>query len=177
LDRDGVVLEPVIVDGNPMSIRRVEEITFVDGLEELIFWANQSGLEIFVVTNQPDVNRGFITADEVARVHEKITSQHPSIRKIYFCPHDDRAHCDCRKPKPGLLHLAAEDYNINLEESILVGDRWRDIDAGNNAGCFTIFIDRNYNEDLVSKPGAVANSLFMATTIIKERFSKEMKNG
>lgn len=168
MDRDGIVLEPVVVEGQPKSIRRIEEIIFVDGLQELLSWAKQSGLEIFVVTNQPDVNRGFITVDDVNRVHEKIVSENPMIRKVYFCPHDDDANCYCRKPKPGMLQLAAREYNINLEDSILIGDRWRDIDAGNNAGCFTVFLDRGYEENLVTKPGAVVNSLSMATTIMKK---------
>lgn len=177
LDRDGIILEPVLVDGQPKSIRYEEDIAFVDGLHELLSWAEQSELDIFVVTNQPDVDRGLITSEDVSRLHERIVLEHPVIRKIYFCPHDDVTNCNCRKPKPGMLTLAAGNHSLDLRESILIGDRWRDIDAGNSVGCFTIFFDRGYDEQLNTKPDAVVGSLSMATTIIRQHLSRKTENG
>src|SRR5262249_10847571 len=68
------------------------------------------------------------------------------VDDVFTCFHDDADGCDCRKPQPGLIIRAAEQYHVDLSRSYLVGDRWRDVDAGANAGCKTVFLDRGYAE-------------------------------
>jgi len=79
---------------------------------------------------------------------------------VLTCYHDDRDDCDCRKPRPGLMLGAAERYGVELDSSYLIGDRWRDIDAGRNAGCKTVWIDHGYAEQPpASTPDARVKSL------------------
>jgi D-glycero-D-manno-heptose 1,7-bisphosphate phosphatase len=172
LDRDGVVLEPVIVEGLPKSIRLAKDVEFVGGLGELLNTANKLGLKVYVITNQPDVDRGYTSEEEVERVHARILGAHPTIEGAYYCPHDDEADCLCRKPKPGLLLQAARDHNLDLHKSFFVGDRWRDVDAGNAAGCFTIFLERGYEEQLNTSPDAKVSSLASAAALLGELFTK-----
>jgi histidinol phosphatase-like enzyme len=71
---------------------------------------------------------------------------HRVVLLVLTCYHDDADHCECRKPRPGLIKRAAQQHGIDLSHSFLIGDRWRDVDAGKNAGCKTILIDRGYTE-------------------------------
>jgi D-glycero-D-manno-heptose 1,7-bisphosphate phosphatase len=100
---------------------------------------------LFVVTNQPDVARGQQTRDNVEVMNRRLRKELP-LDDVFTCFHDDADACDCRKPRPGLMTRAAEQYGIDLSRSYLAGDRWRDIDAGANAGCKTILIERGYSE-------------------------------
>ena len=101
---------------------------------------------LIVVTNQPDVARGFVDIEEVKKIHDFLLEEFPVIDDIRCCMHDEGDGCDCRKPFPGMLLQAAQKFEINLAESFMVGDRWRDIEAGKNAGCKTIYIDYGYDE-------------------------------
>ena len=74
------------------------------------------------------------------------------LDEFLVCPHDDRDACDCRKPTPGLLLEAQARHGIDLRRSFLVGDRWRDVDAGRAAGCRTVFLDYGYRERGPSAP-------------------------
>ena len=78
-------------------------------------------------------------------MHDRLSAALP-IRGFFVCFHDDSDNCSCRKPRPGLILEAAEKYGIEVEKSYLIGDRWRDIDAGWSAGCKTILIDYGYQE-------------------------------
>ena len=98
-----------------------------------------------MVTNQPDVARGTQKRDKVEEIDRRLRAELP-LDDVFTCFHDDGDACDCRKPRPGLLIRAAEQYGIDLGRSYLTGDRWRDIDAGASAGCRTIWIDRGYAE-------------------------------
>jgi D-glycero-D-manno-heptose 1,7-bisphosphate phosphatase len=88
------------------------------------------------------------------------------LDEIVVCPHDDAAECECRKPKPGMLFDAASRNGIDLEASYLVGDRWRDIEAGQAAGVRTVFVDRRYDERRPEAPDAIASDLTGATAWI-----------
>jgi len=169
LDRDGVVLQAVAEEGLPKSIRKPTDIRYVDGLSELLRHSATSGLKVYVVTNQPDIARGKTTQTDVEAVHAQILKDHPTISAVLYCPHDDNARCACRKPKPGLLEEVAKKEHAALAQSILVGDRWRDIDAGNAVGCYTIFIDYRYREALSSQPDMVIHSLHEAAVYIEAR--------
>jgi D-glycero-D-manno-heptose 1,7-bisphosphate phosphatase len=117
------------------------------------------GFALFVVTNQPDVARGSHTRGSVETLHRALASALP-IDEIFVCYHEDNDHCACRKPKPGMLFEAERKHNIDLSRSFVVGDRWRDIDAGHNAGCRTVLIDYGYRERKPAQPPeATARSL------------------
>ena len=98
-------------------------------------------------------------------LHKEISSL-TCIENFYVCPHIDSDNCKCRKPKPGLLLKAAEDLNLDVRKSYMVGDRWRDVGAGQSAGCKNFFIDYNYSEKRPVEPFVTVSSLLQATEII-----------
>lgn len=153
LDRDGVINKSIVRDGKPYPPSSLAEFQFVDGIAPALLALKKRGYLLLVFTNQPDVASGLTTREEVEALHERITSSLP-IDKVYCCYHNDAAHCDCRKPKPGMILQGAVEFDVALDQSYAVGDRWRDIDAGNAAGCKTIFVDYGYREALRSAPWA-----------------------
>jgi len=161
LDRDGVLNRPVVRDGRPFPPGRLEEFELypevVDGCAQL----KEAGFLLVVVTNQPDVGRGTQTRPPIDAMHARLRAAIPSLDAIEVCFHAGAAYgepCDCRKPKPGMLLGAAATYEIDLSESFLIGDRWRDVDCAHAAGCRAVFIDHHYQESLREKPEfAVSN--------------------
>ncbi len=145
LDRDGVLNEAIVRDGKPYPPAGLHQLKLVPGAAPALQRLKQASFLLIVVTNQPDVARGTQTREGVERLHAAIAAALP-LDAFYVCWHDDRAGCACRKPKPGLLLEAASRYAIDLRRSFLIGDRWRDIEAGTAAGCRTVQIDRGYNE-------------------------------
>ncbi|MEE8574824.1 MAG: HAD family hydrolase [Thermodesulfobacteriota bacterium] len=158
LDRDGVINKAVVRDGRPFPPANVLELQLLPGVEEAIERLRGAGFKIIVVTNQPDVTRGVQEKEEVEAIHEEIKSK-LRVDDIRVCYHDDPDGCDCRKPKPGLLTKAAEDFGIDLSSSFMVGDRWRDIDAGKEAGCKTILVEYGYAEKKATGYDRRVNSL------------------
>ena len=145
LDRDGVVNRPVVRDGKPLPPASVRELELLPDAVEATARLRDAGFILIVVTNQPDVARGTQSRDEVERIHAELKARLP-LADIRACYHDDRDECECRKPRPGLLTRAAADLGVDLASSYMVGDRWRDVEAGRSAGCRTVFIDRGYTE-------------------------------
>ena len=145
LDRDGVINHPRIIDGKPYPPLSLDDLKIIDGVEKALNLLHSAGYYLIVVTNQPDVARGDISRDKVELIHSFLKSSFP-IDEVKSCYHDDSDNCECRKPNPGNILNAAEKYNIDLENSYMIGDRWRDIEAGISAGCKTIFIDYHYKE-------------------------------
>ncbi len=145
LDRDGVLNEPLIRDGRPYPPSCLAELRVSEGAAGALAELKRRGYLLIVVTNQPDVARGTISRERVEELNAELGKALP-IDAFYTCWHDDSDGCNCRKPLPGLLLAAAERYGIDLAGSVLVGDRWRDIDAGAAAGCATVLIDRGYRE-------------------------------
>lgn len=145
LDRDGVINKAIIRNNLPFSPRQYEDFEFDDGIEELTRYCVSKGFILFVVTNQPDISRGKVDAYEINRMHRLILEALP-VTDIFTCPHDDEDNCQCRKPKPGALIYLAKKYSISLPDSYIIGDRWKDIKAGQSANCGTIFINRGYHE-------------------------------
>ena len=165
LDRDGVVNEAVVREGRPYPPQSMDELRLVSDAAAL-HRLKALGLSLIVVTNQPDVARGTQTRETVEAIHARLGGLLP-IDDFLSCFHDDAAACDCRKPTPGLILQAAARHGIDPFRSFLVGDRWRDIDAGYAAGCRTILIDRGYQERGPSgPPDATVTSLAEATTWI-----------
>lgn len=145
LDRDGVLNEPVITDGTPKSPMRLDDVRLIDGATEACHELHDAGLLLFVITNQPEVARGRVARSAVDAINQTVVRDLP-VDAVYVCPHDDADACECRKPKPGLILRAAAEWDVDLSCSYVVGDRWRDIEAGRRAGCATIFIDYGYSE-------------------------------
>jgi D-glycero-D-manno-heptose 1,7-bisphosphate phosphatase len=145
LDRDGVINRPLLRDGLPYPPSSVAEVEILPGVAETLAALKTCGFRLIVVTNQPDVARGVLPQQAADDIHRHLQAQLP-LDAILSCFHDDEASCECRKPKPGLLLQAARDFDIDLNRSFMVGDRWRDIEAGRRAGCRTFFVDRTYAE-------------------------------
>ncbi|MGA2269601.1 MAG: HAD family hydrolase [Bryobacteraceae bacterium] len=145
LDRDGVLNEAIIRNGRPCPPAGPEELKLSPDAAAALELLKQAGFLLIVVTNQPDVARGAQTRAAVEAIHAALAAALP-IDDFLTCWHDDADACGCRKPKPGLLLEAARKHQIDLQHSFLVGDRWRDIDAGAAAGCRTVLIDRRYRE-------------------------------
>jgi len=147
LDRDGVINKVILRDGKPYSPKKVEEFVLSDGIREAIFRLKEAGYKILIISNQPDLARGEITQGVLDTMTQKVKSEIP-IDDVYICPHDDVHQCSCRKPKPGMLIQAAKEWNIDLVTSFLIGDTWKDMEAGKAAGCKTILLDAPYNQDV-----------------------------
>jgi D-glycero-D-manno-heptose 1,7-bisphosphate phosphatase len=127
-----------------------------------------AGYLLIVVTNQPDVARGTQSRAVVEAMHTRLASILP-IDDFRACYHDDGDACGCRKPRPGLILEAARAHSVDLRASVMVGDRWRDVEAGEAAGCATVFLDHDYCEPRPQKPDAVFGSLAEATEWILSR--------
>jgi D-glycero-D-manno-heptose 1,7-bisphosphate phosphatase len=145
LDRDGVLVRALVRDGRPFSARRPLELELLPGAAEACTEFKRAGLLTVVVTNQPDVARGELALEVLSAMHAALLDKIP-LDAVYFCPHDDADGCSCRKPAPGLLLEAARRFGISLPHSVMVGDRWKDIEAGRRAGCRTVFVDGGYEE-------------------------------
>src|SRR5436309_204613 len=145
LDRDGVLNEPVVRNGKPYPPASAAELQIIPNTADALARLKEREFLLLVVTNQPDVARGTQKREVVEEIGRRLRAELP-LDDVLTCFHDDEDACDCRKPRPGLLLRAASQYRIDLTRSYLAGDRWRDIDAGANAGCRTIWIDRGYDE-------------------------------
>ena len=159
LDRDGVINQTIVRDGKPYPPQKESDCTLTAGAYRALERLHQSGFELIVVTNQPDVARGTQSREAVEAISERLHRELPMIDAFYTCFHDDRDACRCRKPKPGLVLDAARDRAIDLHRSYMVGDRWRDIAAGQGAGVKTVFIDYGYDERQPDSPDARVGSL------------------
>jgi len=151
LDRDGVLNRAMVRDGKPYPPASLAELEIVEGAAAALARLKERGFLLIVVTNQPDVARGTQTLAAVQAIHHVMLRTLP-LDEFLICPHDDRDGCQCRKPAPGLVIEAQRRYGIDLSRSFLVGDRWRDIDAGHAAGCRTVWLDRSYRERGPSAP-------------------------
>jgi len=151
LDRDGVLNKAIVRNGRPYPPANLEEIEIIEGVPQALKVLKDMSFLLIGVTNQPDVARGTQKKEVVESINSALMRALP-LDEILVCYHDDGDGCLCRKPNPGLLHQAAEIYSIDLSASFMVGDRWRDVEAGQRAGCTTILIDCHYEERGPSTP-------------------------
>jgi D-glycero-D-manno-heptose 1,7-bisphosphate phosphatase len=173
LDRDGVLNKAYVRDGKPYSPDTIEEMVIAPDGPEALGRLREHGFRLIVATNQPDIARGRLTRAHVDAMNGYLFSKLP-LDGIAMCPHDDADHCECRKPKPGLLLQAAQREGIDLSQSFMVGDRYRDIEAGHSAGCRTILIGNGYGETFKAQPDATVNSLTDAVDwILKQSVNKD----
>ena len=151
LDRDGTLIRAPVVEGRPGSIRDEEELELEPGASDACTALDNAGFPLIVVTNQPEIARGTQSRAAVERIHVRLLALLP-LDEIVFCPHDDEDDCPCRKPKPGMLVDSADRHGLELSTSYMVGDRWRDVEAGRRAGCTTVFLNREYSETVPERP-------------------------
>ncbi len=134
LDRDGVI------NVEKDYLYKIEDFEFIDGIFDLVSHYYDLGYKVFVVTNQSGIARSFYTQSDFSKLTQwmmlEFLKKDIKIEKVYFCPHhpDISGECSCRKPKPGMILEAASAYDIDLEHSIMIGDKERDIESGLNAG-------------------------------------------
>ena len=164
LDRDGVINQAVVRNGQPFPPANANELKFFPDVVEACDLLKANGFLLVVVTNQPDVGRGTTDQKRVEEINRKISDSLP-IDRIEVCYECDDSSED-RKPNPGMLKRAADELDVDLSQSFMVGDRWRDIDCGHAAGCQTIFIDHGYSEALKKGPHHRVKNLLEAAHII-----------
>ena len=167
LDRDGVINECKVIEGKPYPPLAVEDFKMFSGVVDACRKLKSAGFLLVVATNQPDVGRGTLKQEIVEAIHTEMLRLLP-IDRVEVCYHPGKgtSECECRKPKPGMLLRAARELKIDLRQSWMVGDRWRDIDCGHAAGCRTIFVDYGYDEPLKQRPDFRVRNLLEASEII-----------
>jgi len=141
------------------------EFEVLPGVAQALLKLSQAGFVNLVVTNQPDLSTGRQSPDVLDEMHARLRRE-LAIDGIKVCPHVDDDACACRKPKPGMLLDAAAEWNIDLASSWMVGDRWRDIAAGQAAGSRCCFIEYGYEEKRPEPPYIQVGSLSEAVDII-----------
>jgi len=164
LDRDGVICKAL-----GRYLVGWEEFELAEGIQDLICHAHEKGYVVAVVTNQPQIAKGFLTQEGLHDIHAKMREILGSkIHAIYYCPHRDEDACACRKPKPGMLLQAAQDLDIDLTKSLMVGDSNVDVNAGKTAGCKTVFVKNELNGPrlLLCSPDMVVKDVRELLTLI-----------
>jgi D-glycero-D-manno-heptose 1,7-bisphosphate phosphatase len=168
LDRDGVINAVSVLDGLPYPPKNIENLEILPGVQEALYAFKKEGYVLIVITNQPDVARGKTLVSTVEKINNFLKKNLP-LDAIFTCCHDDEDNCECRKPKPGGILKAAFEYQVDIKTSFMIGDRWRDIEAGKNAGCKTVFIDYDYNEKRPKNYDMRAKTLLEASKKILEK--------
>ncbi len=159
LDRDGVI------NVEKDYLYKIEDFEFIDGIFDLCKYYEKLGFIIVVVTNQSGIARGFYTEDDfeilTSWMIDEFLKKDVVISKVYHCPHHTKisGECSCRKPNPGMLLQASKDLDINLSESIIVGDKERDIEAGIAAGLNSTFLFDESNSVKISKANKIISKL------------------
>ena len=145
LDRDGVLAEAIVrADGKSYAPTKVEDFALVPGAGAQVQRLRDAGFLCIVFTNQPELANGELLRADLDTMHQQLAAAVP-LDDIYVCPHDKSEGCPCHKPATAMLDDAAARWGVDLATSYVVGDRWRDVDAGRNAGCYSILIDRPYS--------------------------------
>jgi D-glycero-D-manno-heptose 1,7-bisphosphate phosphatase len=165
LDRDGVINRSLVRGGKPFAPVRPEELEILPGVAEALLKLRHAGFINIVVTNQPDIATGKQRPEALDAMHSRLMTE-LALDGIKVCTHVDADNCVCRKPRPGLLLDAARELDIDLAASYMVGDRWRDMEAGQRAGCKCFFVDYGYDEKQPEKPYVAVKSLSDAVDLI-----------
>ena len=145
-DRDGVLNELVKRDGGYYSPRDAADLKIIPNSIQVTRQTNSMGYLNIIISNQPDVARGLLNKTELDQMTRVLLNE-LIIDDVFYCTHDDSDLCYCRKPAPGLFIQAADKWNINLENSYMIGDTWKDSEAAKNANIRFFLLDRAYNLD------------------------------
>jgi D-glycero-D-manno-heptose 1,7-bisphosphate phosphatase len=145
LDRDGVLAEAIVrADGKSYAPTRVDDFVLVPEAGEQIQRLRDAGFLCIVFTNQPELANGELQEADLEEMHRRMRAAIP-LDDIYVCPHDKSEGCRCHKPSLGMIEDAVARWDVDLASSYVVGDRWRDVNAGRAAGCYSILIERPYS--------------------------------
>jgi D-glycero-D-manno-heptose 1,7-bisphosphate phosphatase len=163
LDRDGGLNETTVLNGKPDWPLDLREVVITPGTLAALEALKREEFLVIVVTNQPDVARGKASRADIDKVNAQLSATLP-LDAIEAWEHDDNAQCDCGKPKPGMILRARDKFYLELGSSFIVGDRWRDTEAGRRASCRTALIGDGHGEafpyaptlKLASLPGAAS---------------------
>jgi D-glycero-D-manno-heptose 1,7-bisphosphate phosphatase len=145
LDRDGVLNALVMREGLAVSPRAMEDFAIVPDARASVARLKDAGFRVFVITNQPDIARGSMPNAVLEEMSRVLRAEVP-LDDIAVCTHDDGDGCDCRKPRAGMLHTLAERWQVDLGRSVVVGDSWRDMQAGRAANCKTVMVGEATDE-------------------------------
>ena len=144
LDRDGVINEE-----KKDYVKNLKEFKIIDGSLQAIELLKKNNFRVVVITNQSAINRGLLSVEKLNEIHDflksKLLELNTTLDGIYFCPHTPNENCMCRKPKPGLFEQAMSELDINIKDSLMIGDSQTDIDAANKIGCKSILVNKNKN--------------------------------
>lgn len=157
LDRDGILNKALVVNNKPKSPKNINELVINKPLKNFLTVAKNS-FYLICITNQPEVGRNVFLKKDVDEINIFIKNYF-NLDEVFTCYHKEDNICECRKPKIGMLLEAQKKYSINLSESIVIGDRWKDISMGKKACCKTIFMDYKYDESLVDEPDIKIDNL------------------
>ena len=139
LDRDGVINRKAPTEDE--YITRWEEMHIIPGVVEAIALLNRAGFRVIVVSNQRCVAKGLVTTGQLDAMHQQMCRElgavGAKIDGVYYCPHEEQPPCSCRKPEPGMLFTAADEHEVDLTSSWMIGDSEKDVEAGRSAGCRT----------------------------------------
>lgn len=167
LDRDGIINKPIMREGKATSPRTLQEWQWSDGIHALVKKLKKAGFLILVVTNQPDVVRGLYPQATLEQFHQMIIDE-LQVDDLMVCMHDDIHLCHCRKPKPGMLLDLAKKWSVSMANSVFIGDTFKDMAAGKEAGCFRILVNKEYNQG--TDYDYLADNLEAAAQYILENF-------
>jgi histidinol-phosphate phosphatase family protein len=147
LDRDGVISKKAIAHTH---ISSPKDFIFLPKSKEAIALLSKKGYKIAVISNQRGIGKGIMTHEDLKKINEKMISEIESsggkIDAVYYCTHNDEDHCDCRKPKPGMIFQSLKEFNMEPKQAVLLGDFFSDYEAAKNAGCDFIYIDSESDE-------------------------------
>lgn len=189
LDRDGIINKIIKYEYGFDSPQTELDVNLVDGIAKIISWANNENIPVILISNQPGIGRGKMTKEKFDLINKTIDDELESLgAKLdykFYCFHhinslveEFRLDCNCRKPKPGLLFLAEDKLNLNLNQSIFLGDRGTDAMAGTAANCQTIIYLHNdqlpcfLNEAQTTPSTYKVSHLSEAYSILKTFFGK-----
>jgi len=146
LDRDGVI------NIDKGYVYKIEDIEFIEEIFNICKYYQKKGYLIIIITNQSGIARGYYTQEDFFRLMDwmkiELKKRGVFITDVFFCPHHPDENCECRKPKPGMILKAKEKYNLDLENSILIGDKNSDIEAGKQAGIKKLIkVNNDYNKN------------------------------
>jgi histidinol-phosphate phosphatase family protein len=148
IDRDGTIIKEKSYISDP------EQVEILPNSVSALKLLTENGFKLFVVTNQSGVGRGFFSLEELHAVHDRLSSlleaAGTAVNKIYFCPHRPDEGCECRKPKPGMVMRAKNEFDIDLTRSYMIGDRSEDIELGAAAGLKAVLVLTGYGSHIAA---------------------------
>ncbi|MBC8096565.1 MAG: HAD-IIIA family hydrolase [Akkermansiaceae bacterium] len=140
IERDGVLNQVRLNGPSQVSPVTLAEFKVNEEAAPLLAKLKAAGLKVFVTTNQPGIARGYLPRRELDYMHDQLRRKLPSIDDLFLCPHEEADRCPCRKPNPGLLKEAKYKWQLNLDRSFVISDKWQDAEAARAAGCTSLLI-------------------------------------